>query len=143
MTTPPQDKTPQDDTPDTRWLDPEEFRRGVFGLTISDDEMPAVGHLIRKAEARLTARIPQLQQRIDAKLLSVELVKGVVEDMVLGTVRNPEGLASDGAGGVTSSYFRNAASGEVHMTREHIDLLMPTQMAFGSFRVGVPSWRLP
>lgn len=129
--------------PTTRWLDPEEFRKGVFGLTISDDEMDAITHLIRKAEARLVARVPRLEDRIAAGTLSSDIVKGVVEDMVLQTVRNPEGYASDGAGGVTSSYFRNAASGEVNMTRDHLELLMPTQLSFGSITIGVPSWRLP
>lgn len=135
--------TPEPEAPSTRWLDPQEFRKGVFGLVISDDEMDAVTHLIRKAETRLVARVPRLEERIESGALSLDLVRGVVEDMVLQTVRNPEGYASEGAGGVTSSYFRSAASGEVTMTREHLEMLMPTQLAFGSISLGVPSWRMP
>lgn len=137
--------TTPEPTPDltTRWLDPQEFRNGVFGLTISDDEMSAVAHLIRKAEARLVARVPRLEARVASGAVSEDLVKGVVEDMVLRTVRNPEGLASDGAGGVTSSYFKAAASGTVDVLREDLELLMPPQTQVGSIRIGVPSWRIP
>ncbi|WGH92096.1 Gp19/Gp15/Gp42 family protein [Auritidibacter ignavus] len=112
-------------------------------MIITDEELPAVEMLIQRAEAKLIARVPRLVQRVESGVLPESTVQTVVEDMVLRAVRNPEGVASESVGGVSTSYRRSAASGVVEVLKEDLVDLMPEPSKVRRHSMSVPRWRVP
>lgn len=126
-----------------RWVTAEQIQDIAFGFTISDDELPAVTNLILKAENKLIARVPSLPRRVETGAVSKDTVRGVVEDIVLRVIRNPEGADREGVGGVSTSYSRLTGSGVIEILREDLKDLLPKTRNMGSISVKVPAWRLP
>lgn len=128
----------------TPWVTPQQVRELAYGFAIGNDELESLEPLIRHAERKILGRRNlQVKNRINAGTLDVETVQGVVADMVLRVIRNPAGVQSDGAGSVSTSYFRGAASGSVELLEEDVEALAPTPLKFGTVGVGIPAWRVP
>lgn len=116
-----------------------------YGMDIPVEATAAVEALIGKAELRLLARVPTIPARILDGTLDTDLVRGAVEDIVLRVIRNPNGYSSEQAGEFSYRIDRAVASGRIEITPDDVQDLLPVSRArgIGSFRVGVPSWRLP
>lgn len=126
---------------------PQTIRDAAYGIDI-----PAGGavdaqltHLIAKAEIRLNAAIPTLAARFEAETVAAELVGGVVEDMVLRVVKNPQSLRSFGIDDFTTVIDSSVSTGLLYVSGSELALLSPGagRASVGSIRLGVPSWRLP
>lgn len=124
----------------------DDIRAVAYGVTIPCDADGALSRLIAKAEARLLIAVPSIASRLAAGTLDVDLVKGVVEDMVLRIVRNPRGLRSVSIDDFQATIDRALSSGELYVSDAEVALLSPAARAsrnFGSVRIGLPEWRLP
>ncbi|MFE5309705.1 hypothetical protein [Isoptericola sp. NPDC056605] len=125
---------------------PASIRTAAFGITIpegttADAQLTA---LIAKAELRLVAAVPSVPSRIEEGTLDVELVQGVVEDMVLRVVRNPKALRSVGLDDFQATIDNSTSTGLLYVSPEETALLAPSsRSSVGSIRLGVPAWRLP
>ena len=130
------------------FLTVEGLRAAAYGIDIPAGVAvdAALQGLIDKAEARLVASIPSIPDRVAAGTLSVDLVKGVVEDMALRVVSNPRGLRSvsiddysetlDVGAGSSSGLYLSAAE------RSLLEIASRARPAFGSIRVGANGWWL-
>ncbi|MGW8565660.1 hypothetical protein [Isoptericola sp. NPDC055881] len=125
---------------------PGDIRDAAFGITIPDGETvdAQLAKLIAKAELRLVSIVPSVPARIEAGTLAVELVRGVVEDMVLRVVRNPKALRSLGLDDFQATIDNSTSTGLLYVSGEEESLLAPkSPSSVGSIRLGVPAWRLP
>ena len=106
----------------------------------------ALDRLITKAEARLLVAVPSIAVRLAAGTPDASLVAGVIEDMVLRIVRNPNGLRSVSIDDYQATVDRALSSGELYVSDAEVALLSPVvspTRRVGSIRIGVPEWRLP
>lgn len=118
---------------------------------VYEQEIPAgarkrVDLLLRKAQARLLARVPSIRARLDAGSLEPVLVRGALEDIVLRVLRNPNGYSMEQAGEFAYRIDRAVASGRIQITDEDVAPLLPpaARRPAGSIRVSVPArQRLP
>lgn len=124
----------------------DDIREAGFGLTIPagaavDTQLLA---LMRKARARLLTLIPSLTRRVTAGLLDEDVVKGVIEDMVLRVVKNPKALRQLGIDDFQATIDTAVSSGALYLTDDERSLLQPTgRRRVGGILLGVPTWRLP
>lgn len=124
----------------------QDVRDAAYGLTIPEDAVTTVAleRLVVKAESRLLARVPSIPSRVQSGVLDVELVRGVVEDIVLRVVRNPRGLSYEQAGEFAYRIDQATTTGAIEVLDADIASLLPRRLsAVGSIRLGVPDWRLP
>jgi len=122
------------------------IRSAAYGITIPAGEAvdAQLDALIAKAELRLVAAVPSVPSRIEEGTLAVELVQGVVEDMVLRVVRNPKALRSVGLDDFQATIDNSTSTGLLYVSAEEKALLEPRASArVGSIRLGVPAWRVP
>lgn len=125
---------------------PDMIREAAYGLTIpaGDAADAQIQALIDKAATRLASRLPSLQRRIDAGTLDIEVVQGVVEDMVLRVMRNPRALRSIGLDDFQETVDTSTSTGLLYVSADELALLRPARTRrVGSIRLGVPAWRLP
>ena len=66
----------------------------AYGLTVPDSARRNIDRLIIKAENILLDNVPNLQARIDDGRVRSGSVQGVIEDMVIRVLRNPQALRS-------------------------------------------------
>lgn len=126
------------------WVGPEDIKGIGYGLFIDEDEFPQIAELIKFAEQKILSRKAlRIEKRLNEGTLDLDVVRGVVMDMVLRVIKNPSGLQSDGTGSVTTAYFRGAASGAIELLDEDLEALTPRSRTVGTMRVRVPGWRLP
>lgn len=133
-------------------VDPQDIRDAAYGI-----EIPAgaavdvqIGLLIAKAETRLNAVVPLLAARFEAGEAIggapiTDVVKGVIEDMVLRVAKNPQALRSFGIDDFTAVLDNAVSTGLLYVAADELALLSPGsgRSSVGSIRLGVPSWRLP
>lgn len=129
---------------------PKQIRDAAYGVTIPSDADTAVQRLIDKAIQRLRVEIPGFDARVQAGALPAELVQGVVEDMVIRVLRNPNGYRQITIEDYSRTIDSAVSSGELTLTAAERALLSPKTAAgrpgggrIGSIRVNIPSWRLP
>lgn len=126
----------------------EDIRGAAYGIDI-----PAgvgvdlqLDRLVAKAEVRLAGLIPTLAARYAAGTIEADLVRGIVEDMVIRVVSNPKALRSIGLDDFNATIDSAVSSGRLYVTADEVALLSPRRPAggrVGSIRIGVPAWRLP
>lgn len=130
-------------------VSPTDIREAAFGFTIPDGSGvdDTLAKLIDKAEQRVLSRLPNIQARIDAGLTTRGALAGVVEDMVLRVVRNPDGKKSETIDDYSWTLDPQVSSGMLYLSDEEMLLLVPpvpsTRRRVGTIRLGVPAWRMP
>lgn len=109
-----------------------------------------LGRLVSKAETRLNSVIPTLAARFESGELIGgqpigDVVKGVIEDMVLRVVKNPQSLRSMGIDDFTTVIDSSVSTGLLYVADDELTLLSPTsgRPSVGSIRLGIPAWRQP
>lgn len=125
---------------------PAAIREAAYGLTIPEGATvdAQIQALIDKASSRLRAKVPSLCQRLDAATIDLEVVQGVVEDMVLRVVRNPKALRSLGLDDFQAVIDNSTSTGLLYASADELALLRPrTTSRIGTVRLGIPSWRVP
>lgn len=127
------------------YADFSDIQLAAYGLDLPGSAQQSVEAIIAKAEARLLARVPSIPERVESGELGTDLVRGVVEDIVIRLIRNPQGFSSEQAGDFSYRIDRLAASGVVQVTDDDVKDLLPkgSVRSFGTVRLGVPAWRLP
>jgi hypothetical protein len=126
---------------------PVDIRKAAYGVAIPEgtaaDEQIAA--LIAKAEVRLNAALPLLASAYEAQTIDAQLVKGVVEDMVIRVVKNPMAYRSLGLDDFQAVIDSSTSSGLLYVSDDERALLSPTPRRAGvrSVRLGVHGWRLP
>ncbi len=94
--------------------------------------------LLTSASAKVRARVANVDSRIADGTLDAALVRGIVVDMVLRVMRNPEGVRQRTVGGVSVTLADDDLFGRLGITDQEVALLMPAgATAFGSIRLCV------
>lgn len=91
------------------------------------EDVELINALINKAETIILATYPQIQARIDAGSLNINVVIYTVAEMVERVLRNPEGKSqySYTTGPYTESASYTQASKGIYLTAEQKKLLAP------------------
>lgn len=128
---------------------PSDIRSAALGITIpaGTDADEALARLIEKAEHRILAKVPNVEDRLASGDLDADTLNGVIEDMVLRVASNPDGKKSESIDDYAWTRDVSVAAGTLYLSDEELALLLPASArqvrAFGSIRLGVPAWRLP
>ena len=124
---------------------PQRIREVAYVLTIPEGADQAVDRLIVKAWQRVKVAFPTIEDRIASDTLDADVVDGVVEDMVIRVLRNPDARTSEGVDDYRYSIDKALASGRLYLDEDERKLLTPPGRAsrVGSIRLGVPPWRVP
>lgn len=120
------------------WASPQDIRDAAYDLDIPADADGPLARLITKAGQRVRSAFPTVEGRVASGALDVDVVKGVVEDMVIRVLRNPDARTSEGVDDYRSSIDRSLASGRLYLSDEERALLTPV----GPRRGGIRSIRL-
>lgn len=88
--------------------------------------------LLARASAMVRDRVPTVDARMADGTLDVTLVEGVVVDMVLRAMRNPDGFVQRTVGEVSVSFGRDVPAGRLTITAEELALLGGASSQFGS-----------
>lgn len=126
-----------------------DIRDAALGVTIptGTEADNALTRLIEKAEHRILAKVPNVEDRLASGDLDADTLNGVIEDMVLRVAGNPEGKKSEAIDDYAWTRDVSVAAGMLYLSDEELALLLPVAArqtrAFGSIRLGVPAWRLP
>lgn len=105
----------------------------------------ALERLIQKAQVRLFAKSPSLERRIASGAIDADLVAGVIEDMVMRVVRNPNAHRQASIDDFTRMIDAAMSTGALYVSEDELKLVAPPRRRRGarSIRMRVPSWRLP
>ena len=79
--------------------------------------------MIDDAHAYIRARVPTVDARVTAGTVDPAVITSVIAQMVLGVLRNPEGLRAEMAGVFQRQMDTSAASGRLTLTDEQLMLL--------------------
>lgn len=124
-----------------------DVRQAAYGMTIptGDDVDAKISYLLAKAADRIVLAVPSVPRRMTAGTLAVATVAGVLEDMVIRILRNPDALRSITVDDGTAVLDRSIATGELYVSDTDRQRLAPPRRP-GSARAitqHVPTWRLP
>lgn len=127
---------------------PRQIRDAAYGIEIPEgDEVDrAIERVISKAWTRILDRYPNIEERITAGRPSVDTVTGVIEDMVLRVLRNPNGYRQVSIDDYNRTIDAALSAGRLYIADDEASLLAPSRRRkgrIGSVRTGVPRWRLP
>lgn len=126
---------------------PGHIREAAYGLAIPEGSQvdAAIERLIEKATDRVYVAFPNLDDRISAGTLTAARVQGVIEDMVIRVLRNPNAYRQVSIDDYARMIDTALSTGALYLSPEERALLTPRRKrsAFGSVRLAVPSWRLP
>lgn len=126
---------------------PQDIRDAAFGIDIPAGEAvdAQLERLIAKAEMRLATVLPTVASRIEAGALDVDLVRGVIEDMVLRVVKNPRSLRTLGLDDFQATIDNSTSTGLLYVTADEVALLSPRRprRSVGTIRLGIERWRQP
>lgn len=124
-----------------------DVRDAAYGLNIPDGAAVdgQIQTLIAKAAGRLDAKVPSLRRRVEAEAVALDVVQGVIEDMVLRVLRNPKARRSIGVDDFQETIDNSTSTGLLYVSPDELALLAPRSKrgGFGSVRLGVPAWRTP
>lgn len=124
-----------------------DIRDAAYGITIPAGAAvdKAIDKAIVKAIDRIYFACPNLDDRITKGSLKLTLAQGVVEDMVLRVLRNPNAYRQVSIDDYTRMVDTALSSGSLYLSAEEKALLAPGTKAkgIGSIRLAVPKWRLP
>lgn len=90
---------------------------------LTDDEVAVAVYALAQASARVRARVPTLQKRLDSSELDPLMVRGIVADMVVRTLRNPSGISQKTAGAESVTFDRSAVTASLELTDDELSLL--------------------
>jgi hypothetical protein len=94
-----------------------------LGRPLADTERGQVQALLDDAETIIRARVPDLDDRVDAGRLAPAVVRLVLVAVVLRVVRNPGGYRSETAGDYSYTMDGRAASGALQVMPDEWRLL--------------------
>jgi hypothetical protein len=119
--------------------------RDEFEGTIPDDAKTnsRLDSLLRKASAKLAAKVPSLDRRMASGLIDPEVPAGMVVDAVLRVWRNPAGLTQQGVGPFQASYNNRAQQNEILFDQDELNQLLGESLTIGSFRLNYPGRQVP
>lgn len=126
-----------------------DVREAAYGLTIPEggEADTAIEKAIRKAEVRILERFPNLPERVEGGKPALDVVQGVIEDMVLRVMRNPNGYRQVTLDDYSRTIDSAVSTGLLILTDAEAALLAPPRpkqrRAIGSVRIATPRWRLP
>jgi len=129
-----------------QYIDAVTIQDDALDVTITDVMLPKVEHLIGKVEGRVHARCPLLAARVIRGDLPSDLVAGVVEDVVLRFIRNPQAYKQVAVDDGSITLDQAASSGLLDLNEQDLELLGcggSRRRSVGSIRLGIPAWRLP
>jgi hypothetical protein len=102
---------------------------------------------VTKAEALLNWKVPTLEARVTAGTVPLELVQGIVCDMVLRVVKNPMSLRSFGVDDGQVTIDNTVSAGMLYVSDDELGLLEPPPTyvtgAARSVRLNIPAWVCP
>lgn len=128
-------------------VNPDDVRNAAYGLLVPDGfEIDlSINRLIEKAYDRITHALPMLEEWVLQDKVPGARVDGVVEDMVVRVLRNPNGLRQYSIDDFSKMVDTALSSGGLYLSDAERLLLAPTRSRsrVGSIRLGVPAWRLP
>lgn len=101
-----------------------------LGRPLTDEEVTQADGLLDRIEARIRARITDLDTRIVDEDNLVQLLIEIEADAVSRKLRNPTGLLQEQDGDYAYTRDRNVASGELNLTDEEWARLGVTKGAF-------------
>ena len=123
------------------------IRSAAYGLQVPAGEAvdASIDRLISKALARIYAAFPTIDKRIANQALDADVVQGVVEDMVIRVLRNPNAYRQVSIDDYMRQIDTAISSGHLYLTADERTLLAPRRrkQAVRSVRLHLPSWRLP
>lgn len=126
---------------------PADVRVAAYGLTIpvGTEIDNAIGRVIAKAQDRVEAAFPTIGDRVAAGTIPADRVKGVIEDMVIRVLRNPNAYRQVSIDDYSRMIDTAVSSGALYISPEERTLLTPKRRrpAVRSLRLGVPAWRQP
>lgn len=126
---------------------PSHIREAAYGLAIPEGSQvdAAIERLIEKATDRVYAAFPNLDDWISTGTLTAARVQGVIEDMVIRVLRNPNAYRQVSIDDYARMIDTALSTGALYLSPEERALLTPRRKrsAIGSVRLAVPSWRLP
>ena len=105
-----------------------------LGRPLTSAELAQVEAWAKVVEARILARIPDLQERIDAGTLSLEVVQQVIADVVIRRLHNPEGKVSERIDDYSYTLSATARHADLWLTEAEWGLLLPDAMS-GAFSI--------
>lgn len=97
----------------------------LYGDMTAAEEQLSKG-LLRRASAMVRGRFPDLAARMSAGTLDPMVVGGVVVNMVLRVLRNPDGLRSETVGPFTRSWDTATAAGLLVLSDDDLATLEPS-----------------
>lgn len=98
----------------------------LYGAMTPAQEQVSKG-LLRRASAMVRGRFPDLADRMSAGTLDPMVVGGVVVNMVLRVLRNPDGLRSETVGPFTRSWDTTMAAGLLALSDDDVAALTPAE----------------
>jgi hypothetical protein len=114
-----------------------ELGRPISSFTA--DETAQVNAWLRRAEATIRTRVPDLVTQVGNSTLDVELVASIEAAVVARKVLNPEGKQSEAIDDYTYRRVEAAATVDLAPTDDEWALLIPTVATRGAFTIR-PEW---
>lgn len=110
------------------------------GRTLTDPERVATQVWLDRATAEVRRRVKTVDDRIADGTLDSTLVAGVVVDMVLRVLRNPDGKVSESIDDYTFRRADSLAAGALYMTDGEMSLLSPAKSRASSIKLYAATW---
>lgn len=124
-----------------------DVRTAAYGMTIPTGETAdaAIAYLLAKAADRIVLAVPSVPRRIADGTLAATTVAGVLEDMVIRVLRNPDALRSITVDDGTATLDRSIATGELYVSDTDRQRLAPPRRPGRARAITqhIPTWRLP
>lgn len=105
---------------------------------------------ISDVEAMISARIPDINERLESGILSAHVVSAVIANSVIRKVKNPDGKQNERIDDYSYGLTSDAARGELFLTDDEWSLLLPgavtgafTIRPYGHTRVRRGTWIIP
>lgn len=122
-----------------------DIRNAAYGLIIPAGADDAIDKLIAKATERIYRAFPTLDDRIARGEITADLAKGVIEDMVIRVLRNPNAYRQISIDDYIRMIDTALSSGALYLSDDERNLLAPRthRPRARSIRLAIPRWRLP
>lgn len=89
---------------------------------------------IADVEAMVSARIPDITERVTSGALSSQVVSAVIANAVIRKIKNPDGKQNERIDDYSYGLTADAARGELFLTEDEWALLLPS-VASGAFSI--------
>lgn len=124
---------------------PQDIRDSAYGLIIPAGADAAIAKVVSKAIDRVLDAFPSIEDRIVTGAIPATRVSGVVEDMVIRVLRNPNAYRQVSIDDYSRMVDTAVSSGSLYISTDERAMLTPKarRPRIGSIRLGVPSHRIP